>query len=217
MWVCVCVHAHVYVLSHVSNELLEVTAFSYIINIFYSSYKSTFYEVAFNYTFHKLPTYYNIINSFHSKSFFNWAFTWVSKMMKYFLFKRNKKTPIFATFTIISKWLLKFARIICNTNQSLKFSLAGTKNSSSHSYTDEFSYFFFLFLVNHNLWILMFLQEFPLKGSFSLGYKPILIMLKRVFMWWNCSVLTPTKLIIKVLTEPFYTNLGLKCVRISCH
>ena len=105
MSVCVCVH--VYVLSHhLSNELLEVMAFSYIINIFYSSYKSTLYEVAVNYTFHKLPTYYNIINSFHSKSFFNWAFTWVSKMMKYFLFKRKKKTPIFATFTIISKWLL---------------------------------------------------------------------------------------------------------------
>ena len=145
VWVCVCVCVCVYVLSHhLSNELLEVMAF-YIINILYSSYKSIFYEVASNYTFHKLPTYYNIIYSFHSKSFFNWAFTWVSKMMKYFLFKRNKKTPIFATFTIISNWLLKFARIICNTNQSLKFSLAGTKNSSSHFYTDEFSYVFFSF------------------------------------------------------------------------
>ena len=131
MSVCVCVH--VYVLSHhLSNEMLEVVAFSYIINIFYSSYKSTFYEVAFNYTFQKLPTYYNIINSFPSKSFFNWAFTWVSKMMKYFLFKRKKKTPIFCYLYYYFKMIIEFARIICNTNQSLKFSLAGTKSSSNH-------------------------------------------------------------------------------------
>lgn len=137
--------------------------------------------------------------------------------MKYFLFKRKIKD----TYFLLPLLLFQNDYWICKNHLQYKPKfkiLIGWYKKQFQSFLDwQVFLLFFLFLVNHNLWILMFLEEFPLKGSFYVGYKPILIMLKRMFMCWNCSVLTPTKLIIKVFTEPFYTNLGLKCVKISCH